>query len=438
MYRILSALVFILLSASSFAQDFNKAKLDSLMDTLEDNDRFMGTVALVHDGKTVYTRAVGFADRESKVLLTPETKFRIGSISKMFTAALIFQAVEEGKINLDQTIDNYFPGIKNADNITVGNLLNHRSGIFNFTNSEDYLKWNTEAKKRKELVDIITKGGSVFEPGSKAEYSNSNYVLLTFILEDVYNKPYSELIDNKIIKPLGLKNTYYGKPANLEKNECYSYSYLGSWKKESETDMSVPVGAGAIVSNPSDLSVFAKALFDGKIISNESLSKMTTINDNYGMGIFKFPFYDRYSYGHTGGIDGFSSMLSFFPEDKLSVALVSNGSRFDNNEIVVALLSAWYGKPFEIPTFKEVSVSEEEIIKYIGNYSSENFPLKIDITNEGKVLIAQATGQPSFPLDPEGNGIFSFKRAGVVLEFYPEEKKMVLKQGGGVFTFFKD
>ena len=395
----------------------------------------MGSVALSYDGQNIYAKAIGYADVETDKKATPETKYRVGSITKMFTSSLIFMAVENGKLTLNKTIDSYFPKIKNASKITIGNLLNHRSGIHNFTSREDYQKWDTEAKTKEELLKIIEEGDSVFEPNSKAEYSNSNYVLLTFILEETFENPYSELIDEKIITPLGLKDTYVGSQIKVTEHEANSYAYAKNWEKKTETDMSIPLGAGAIVSNPKNLNLFVEALFAEKLISKESLDEMKTISDGYGMGIFQVPFYDKKGYGHNGGIDGFTSVLGYFPEDKLSVALTSNGNRYANNDIIIALLSAFYGKPFEVPEFKSITLTAEDLDKYLGVYASTQIPLKITITKNENTLFGQATGQPSFPLDAVETDVFEFAQAGVRLEFKPDNKAMVLKQGGGTFEY---
>jgi len=427
-----------LTSFGIYAQNPDYAKLDSLLSSLEAHDRFMGSVALSQNGKLHYTKAIGYADLLSEKKATVATKYRIGSITKMFTSALVFKALEAKKLKLEQTIEAYFPKIENANKITIGNLLNHRSGIFNFTSRDDYKAWDTEAKTREELMQLIAKGGSVFEPNSKGEYSNSNYVLLTFILEDTFEIPYAEMVHHKIIEPLGLRNTYVGGKTNVAKNEAYSYSFTEGWQKMSETDMSIPLGAGAMVSTPSDLSVFIEALFQGKIISQESLNTMKIISDNYGMGIFQVPFYDKIGFGHNGGIDGFTSVLGYFPEDQLAVALTSNGTRFSNNDIIIAALSSFYGKPFEIPTFKTISITSEDLDPYLGIYASSQIPLKITITKDGNTLIGQARGQPSYPTESVDKDVFEFTPGGVRLDFKPGENSMTLKQGGGVFEYTKE
>ena len=430
--KIKLTLLFGLLFSTSFSQTFNTVKLDSLFQILETKDKFMGSIAVSVNGKLLYTKSIGKDDLETNKLSTISTKYRIGSISKMFTSCLIFKAVEDKKLSLDQTIEKYFPTIENANKISIGNLLNHRSGIHNFTNDENYMRYNTEPKSEKQMIEIIAKGKSDFEPNSKAEYSNSNYVLLSYILEKTYKKAYKELLTSKIIKPLGLKNTYFGNKINIQINECYSYSFEEKWQKEKETDMSIPMGAGAIVSNPTDLVVFIENLFSHKIISQNSLKQMKTLKDNYGMGIFQFPFYDKQGFGHTGGIDGFGSVLSYFPADKLAVALTSNGRVYENNNIMIATLSCYYNKPFEIPTFKNIELKSEDLDKYLGEYSKENFPLKINVTKEGNKLFAQATGQSAFPLEAIEKDIFEFSTANIKMEFNPKDNQMTIIQGGRI------
>ncbi len=421
-----------------FSQNIDKTKLDAYLDTLGNNNKFMGSVAVSQNGKLIYTKSVGFADVESGLKVNENSKYRIGSISKTFTAVLILKAIEENKLNLNQTIDEFFPTIINADKITVNQLLYHRSGIHNFTNDKSYTDWNTHPKTEQELIKIISDAGSDFEPDTKASYSNSNFVLLSFILEKIYKKSYPKLLEEKIIKPIGLKNTYYGKKINTKDNECNSYKFTESWKIEPETDMSIPLGAGGIVSTPVDLTLFSEALFNGKLISTNSLKLMETIQDHFGMGLFQMPFYDKTGFGHTGGIDGFGSMFAHFADNDVSFAYTANGINYNGNDIAIAVLRAVYNKPFEIPDFKSYDITDEELNNYLGIYSSKQIPLKITITKDNKKLMGQATGQLAFPLEATEKDKFKFEQAGIVMEFNPSDKTMILKQNGGIFNFTKE
>jgi CubicO group peptidase (beta-lactamase class C family) len=427
----------ILLTQITYAQDRDWDKLRTYFNTLEENDKFMGSVAIWNEGELAFTHAVGYADVENEVPLTTESRFRVGSISKTFTATLIFMAVEEGKLSLDQTVDSFFPDLQKADSITIAMLVGHRSGIHNITNDPEYFDYNTQPQTRERMLEIVVEAGSDFSPGSKAQYSNSNYLLLTFILEDTYGRPFDVLLEEKITKPIGLDETYIGSAIDMSQNECYSYSYDGNWNKEEETNMSIPLGAGAVVSTPTELVEFIRALFAGKLVNEQSLNQMKDIKDRYGMGLFSFPFGNKTSYGHTGGIDGFSSVFGYFPEEDIAFAMTSNGVNYNPNEISIAVLSEVFGEEYEIPEFIEVEISEEILDSYVGTYTSPDLPLDLTVTREGKTLIAQGTGQSPFTLDAVSTTKFEYKMAGIELEFFPEKNEMILKQGGGSFLFTK-
>lgn len=432
------AVICTIVCTATFAQKFDKTRLDTYFNTLEKNNKFMGSVAVFQNGQIIYTRSAGFSDYENHIKATENSKYRIGSISKTITATLILKAVEEGKITLDKKLADFYPSIKNADMITVEQLLRHRSGIHSFTDDEDYETWNTQPKSEEELLDIISKGNSEFKPDSTFKYSNPNYILLSFILQKIYNKTYAEIVREKIVLPLGLNHTYFGSAINAQNNECYSYSFSGKWEKETETDMSIPMGAGGIVSSPTDMVKFGNALFSGKIISKKSYTQMTNIKDGYGMGLFKLPFYEKEGFGHTGAIDGFSSMLSFYPESGVTFALLSNGNNYSNNQIAITVLSEVFHKPYNIPEFKSFAVTTEDLDKYLGTYITDALPLKLTITKKGATLIAQVTGQQQLLLEATDKDVFSFDKAGIVLKFNTEKKTVILEQGGGEYLFTKE
>lgn len=438
MYKILSAFFFVLaFSNVSYGQELDKAKLDRYFETLESNNKFMGSVALARDGNIIYTKSIGYRDVENQIKADVNTKYRIGSISKTFTTVLVFKAIEANLLSLKTPLAHYYPNIKNADKITLGLLLSHRTGIHNFTNDADFPSWNQEAKTEAEMLEIIEGGGSDFTPDSKTEYSNSNFLLLSYILEKAHNKSYGEILKEHIIAPLQLKHTYLGGAINAEQNEAYSYSYTGDWKKESETDISIPLGAGGIVSTPSDLLLFSEALFKGELVSMASLESMKTLRDNFGMGLFQFPFDGNFGYGHTGGIDGFSSIFSYFEEEDLVYALCSNGNNYNVNEISITVLSAALNQAYSIPSFTSYQAEAGELEQYVGVYASMQMPLKITISTKEAKLFGQASGQPAFPLEASAKDIYKFDLAGLVIEFKPAENSLILKQGGSEFLFKK-
>ena len=435
----LTLAILLLLVKVGIAQvDFDKSKLDTYFDTIDKNNQFMGSVSVSKNGEVIYSKTIGFADVENKIKATENHKYKIGSISKTLTAALTLKGVEENKLKLEQTIDKWFPSIKNADKITLKHLLTHRSGLHNFTDDQDYLTWNTQAKTPEQMVELIAKAGSDFEPDIKASYSNSNYVLLTLILEKAFKKSYPELLKKYITTPLGLKNTYVFGKIDPNKNECKSYKFAGTWQLEPETDSSIPLGAGAIISTPKDLNVFADALFNGKLLTTESLDIMKHIKDGYGAGLFQMPFANKVSYGHSGGIDGFSSSFCHFADGNLSYALISNATKMNNNNISIAVLSAIYGRPYEIPVFSNYSPKPEELDQYLGVYASKQIPLKITFTKNGNSLIGQGTGQQPLALEATEKDKFKFDQVGAKFEFFPLEGKMILRQNGAEITFNKE
>ena len=422
-----------------FTQNIDAQKLDSYFNTLEANNKFMGSTAILKDGDIVYTNHVGYSDIGTKQKPDENTKYRIGSISKVFTAVLMFKAIEDGKIALDETIDSYFPEIENSDKITISNLLHHRSGIHNFTeNKEKFLCYHTRSKTEKEMIEIISRVGSDFKPNEKAAYSNSNYVLLSYILTKIYKKSYANILEDEITRPLKLTNTFFGGKINAGNNECYSYQFEKKWEKMDETDSSIIMGAGGIVSTPTDLINFARALFGNKILSSESVEKMKTIQDNFGMGLFKVQYYDKVSYGHNGEIDGFTSVLRYFPDEDYAFAIVSNGNNYSLNLITISLVNSLFEKYYDIPDFRVYEPKAKELSQYLGVYSSTTFPVKLTVTKSGRHLSIQAPGDSKMNLHATAKGEFKYEPAGIKLKFIPEKQQLIITQFGRTNTLQKE
>ena len=436
----LSFFLIICLNYTVQGQNLNTAKLDSFFNALSAHNKNMGSVAISSNGVVVYQKAIGYSqvNGDIKTPATIKTKYRIGSISKMFTAVMVFQLIEEGKLSLTAPLATWFPQLPNAGKITISEMLDHRSGLHNFTNDSLYASYMTKFQTVADMLSIIEKQKPDFEPDTKAEYSNTNFLLLGYIIEKITGKPYPEALKERVTSKIGLTDTYYGTKANPANNEAYSYTYQDVWKQQPETDMSIPGGAGSIVSTPTDLDKFIEALFAGKLISLASLDQMKTIRDGYGMAMFQIPFYEDRAFGHSGGIDGFSSMLGYFPEDKLAVSYISNGVVYSVNDVMIAVLSIYFNKPFVIPEFKSFRVKTEDLDKYLGNYSSNDVPLKIAITKNNASLIAQATGQQQLALEAVDINKFVFSQASITLEFDPTKGEFTLLQGGKTYLFTKD
>lgn len=412
-------------------------KIDSLLTLLSTNNKFMGSVALREGDKVVFAKAYGYSDIYNKKPSDENTKYKVGSITKPFTAVVVLQLVEEKKLNLSDKLSKFYPKIKNADAITVETLLRHRTGIHEILADSITAQNIGRTHSKQEIVDRIAGYASDFAPDSKYTYSNSNYILLGYIIEDVTKKPYSENVQKRIISKLGLKNTYLPEKIDFAKNEAVSAIYDGKhWETIPEWSNSLAYSAGALASTPSDLTAFMKGLFDGKLINAASLEKMKTLKDTYGLGLISVPFDDKTFYGHTGGIENFRSVVGYEPNSKFGVSLCVNGDNYNRNDIMIGILSIYYGKDYKFPDLTEFKVSEAALKSYVGKYSAADFPLKIAISAENGKLIAQADGQSAFPLEAKSETRFEFKGAGIVLEF--SSGKMNLKQAGMNVDFSKE
>jgi CubicO group peptidase (beta-lactamase class C family) len=409
-------------------------KIDSLMNYYYANNKFMGSVAIREKGEVVFAKAYGFADVENQIPSTVDTKYKIGSVTKMFTSTMLFQLIEEKKLMLTTKLSEFFPKIKNAGKITIGSMLNHKSGIFNFTTDSAFTTYNTKLQSRKDMLDRLYSYPAAFEPDTKAEYSNSNYLLLGYIIQDITKKSYKENVTARIIGKAGLKNTYYFGKINPKKKEAYSYRYVNNeWKKSEEWHESISGGAGALQSTASDLTKFAEALFTNKLIKPESLTEMTQIDMGFGKGVFNFPFGERKFIGHNGGIDGFSSVLAYYPKENVAFSLLLNAQNCDFNELVLGILSSYYKLPYRFPNFKTVEVEDTVLKSYEGNYRNPKLPFTINVKLiDGKLRI-HADEQGTFYVNAISTTEFSHDASGVVMVFSP--KGFTLKQNGAE-TFF--
>lgn len=419
----------------------NTGKLDSFFTILSEKNQAMGSFALHRSGQTVYTRCIGLADSTG----TPapaDARYRVGSITKVFTAVLIHQLVEAGKLTYETRLSDFYPEMPHAAEITIGQMLNHHSGLHNFTNDPEYLRYFEKPKSKAELLDIFSKMTADFSPGAEGNYSNTAYVLLGFIAEKVAGTDYTSLVKTQICDRIGLYNTYVGEKYDAGKKEVQSFDWDNRWAPATCTDLSIPGAAGAIVSTPADLTLFIRQVFHGSLLKKESLDKMLDMHDGFGFGLFSFPFYDQTCYGHTGGIDGFHSMLCYFPEGDVAFAWTGNGEQYDVNNIMLGAMSIYFEKPFSIPVFDSKPMDPAEMAQYIGVYSSKEIALKITIGSENGRLTGQATGQSAFPLDKSADGSFRFDAAGIVMEFGKNAEGLVtdltLKQAGYTLKFDKD
>jgi len=415
------------------------ATLDQLFDRLLEKNKGMGSLVLVKDGDVIYSRSFGYrqiTDNDNEPL-TADTEYRIGSITKMYTAVMIFQLVEEGKLRLTDTLDKFFPQIPNASRITIAQLLSHRSGVPDLQVDDG---WYLQPRTEDEIVAAKAKGQPQFEPGTKTAYSNTGYNLLGYIVEKVDGKSYSDALKDRITSKLGLKDTYVGiGQADPTKNEAIAYKYIGGWVEGSEPDLSIPGGGGSILSTPTDMAIFIKALFDLKLVSQESLNQMLTQRDGEGMGIHSFTFADRTLYGETGGSGSSGAWLNYFPEEKLALAYTTNMKIYPVDEIISDVFDIYWNRPFQIPTFDAFVVSPDVLERYVGIYSIAGTPAKMTVIRDGATLYIKAGDEQSsgVPLEATAENKFTIG-PGTAFEFDVEKGLLIITRGDAETVFTKE
>ena len=334
-----------------FGENFDRNKMDTFFLTLEEQNLGMGSVAIFKNGQLDYQKSFGEADIESSISATPQTKYRIASITKTFTASMIMQLIEENKLTLSTTLDTYFPELPNSNLITIEHLLRHKSGLFNYTDTAYGTDIVTQPATQQQLIDLFIENGTVFQPNEQTLYSNTNYVVLGFIIESIDQKPYSDAFRDRIVIPLGLTNTYNGEAIDTTNNEALSYNpESNDWILATETNTTLVNGTGSIVSNPEDLNTFFQELFDGNVVSASSLEQMkANSTDIYGLGLIAIPFYQKMGFGGTGLLDGFQSISIHFPNDNVSISITLNGVSMSRNDIVIGALSIYSGLEYTLP-----------------------------------------------------------------------------------------
>jgi CubicO group peptidase (beta-lactamase class C family) len=437
LFTILSSL---LLFSWAHAQAVDKAKLDRFLDQLFEKNQAMGELTIVRDGELIYDHTFGFGQMNGGVKqpLTAASRFRIGSITKMFTAIIIYQLAEEKRLNLADKLAKFAPEIPNATKITIAHILGHRSGIHNVFGDPAQEPWRPDQPISKaDLLVRIAKGPPDFEPGTMHRYSNSGYSVLGFVIERVTGKAYEDIVKERISSRVGLNDTYVtDAPIDVAKGEALTYrAFADGWRQSSsENHPTIRFAAGSIVSTTADMAKFMKALFDGKLISPESLETMKTQREGEGMGMAAFTWEGRTFYGESGGDATTGAWVAYLPEEKLAIAYATNAKVYSVSEIMKGVAAIYYNRPFEIPAFEKIEVSPETLEKYIGVYVSP--PARFTITREGSTLHVQpASASKPAPMEAKSETVFQITK-GVTMEFDTEKGQMTLKrpQGERVFT----
>ena len=333
--RLAIALVLVTVSAATAptfalrvsAGEQDVARMEQVIQGHVSAGTFMGTVLVARDGAVVLDKAYGMANLELDVPNTTATKFRLGSITKQFTAASILLLEERGKLKIDDKVKTYLPDAPMAwDRITVFNLLTHTSGIPNFTALADYGTIKLSARTAEASVAAVRDKTLDFGPGEKMSYSNSGYLVLGAIIEKVSGQSYEKFVTENIFTPLGMNDSGYDSNTALIKRRASGYVRTpAGYVNAGYIHMSIPHAAGALYSTTGDLLKWEQALFAGKVVSKASLDRMITpFKNDYALGLTSTLDKGRRVIAHGGGIDGFNTHLAYYPETRTVIVALSN------------------------------------------------------------------------------------------------------------------
>jgi CubicO group peptidase (beta-lactamase class C family) len=373
------------------APDFAK-QAEAMVAPFTEAGVFSGTVLVAVDGKPVFRKAYGLANREWNVPNTPDAKFRIGSITKQFTATAILQLAEQGKLSIDDPVSKYYPSAPPAwSKITIRHLLTHTSGIPTYTALPGFFDRQARMPfKPEELVKLTQDKPLDFAPGTNYAYDNSGYVLLGVIVEKASGEPYAKYVQEHIFAPLGMKDTGYDSDRTIIAKRAAGYDVgPGGALNAAFLDMSVPFSAGSLYSTVDDLLIWDQALYAAKPLKAESLKAMfTDYGHKYGFGFQIDSKWDHPRIAHGGGINGFITEFERYPLDRLTVIVLSNIENPAPNTIAPRLAGLCLGAQV-LP--KQAGLPPAQLDAYVGDYEPAPGVI-VHVAREGDHLAAVAPG----------------------------------------------
>ncbi|WP_105180372.1 serine hydrolase domain-containing protein [Pseudoalteromonas sp. T1lg21] len=355
--------VFYLLAISSLAHSQNmQAEMADFINGFHNFKQFNGNVLVAKDGKVLFEQSVGYANFEWDIKHSNKSKFRIGSITKQFTAILILQLAQDGKLKLDDHLATYLPDYRQdiATKITLRQILNHTSGLGNYTQAKSFRdEYSRNPYSVDEFIRLLCSDDLVFEPGTDFRYSNSGYFILGAVIEKVTGQKYQDVLQKNILDPLDMKDTGYDSHNKIIKFRVSGYDNgLAGYSNTDYLDMSIPYAAGSMYSTARDLLKWDHALYTDKLLNNEYKKQMYHVSEqrNYALG-WEVTSLDESTYGkaltriqHGGGINGFNAFISRIIEDKLLVIILNNTGGAPLTPMTNGLLAIYYGKPYEKAT----------------------------------------------------------------------------------------
>lgn len=375
------------------------------------------SVAVARDGEIIFAQGYGEADVEMGVAAGPETVYRIGSLTKQFTAAIVMRLVEAGEVSLDDSITEYLPDYPTqGHHVTVRHLLNHTSGIKSITGVDPGFR-HREFRldlSDEELLDLFAELPFDFEPGEEYRYNNSGYVLLGMIIEEATGTPYAAYVERELLEPLGLDHTWYCDNRRVIPNRAEGYAYDdGELVNSRYLSMRIPGAAGALCSTVGDLVRWTRLLHGGRVVSPESLRQMTdstvlstgeTVSYGYGLDVGRL--LGRPVVVHGGSTSGFVGYLVHYPDDGLTIAVLMNSVSGQRYAVAEALSRTAFG--MERVVVPDLPLTAEDIARYEGTYTlrAGSRTLDLRVFGDDGQLKAQPAGQGVTRLRYQGDHTF--------------------------------
>lgn len=343
----------------AYSQD-KVSQIETLIQAYNDLGQFNGSVLVAKSGKVIYKKGFGLANREWNIPNKPNTKFRLGSITKQFTSMLVLQLVVQGKIDLQGKLSNYLPYYRKdtGSEVTIHHLLTHSSGIPSYTSIPNFFEEiSRDPYPVEEFVKKYCSGDLQFEPGARYVYNNSGYFILGAIIEEITGETYEEILQKNIFSPLGMKNSGYDRHGPVIPNRATGYSNaFEGYMNAPYLDMSLPYAAGSLYSTVEDLYIWDKALYTDKLLSDEMKEIMFTphiANYGYGWGIRQKSLPDSKekltSIAHGGGINGFNTLIERLVDEKHLIVLLNNTPGANLGQMSDAIIRILYDKPYDLP-----------------------------------------------------------------------------------------
>lgn len=425
-------------SAAAAESAPNLARMDQVIRSFVSKKQFMGTVLVARGDHVLLSKGYGFANLEWGIPNSPDTKFRLGSITKQFTAASILLLQERGKLSVHDLLKKYVPDAPPAwDKITLFNLLTHTSGIPNFTALPDYRSFSLLPQTPAQLLARFRDKPLDFEPGTRWSYSNSGYAVLGYVIEKVSAESYAQFVQKNIFDRLGMRDSGYDSNSKIIERRASGYVLSSSGLlNASYVDMTVPFAAGGLYSTTLDLWRWERALFGGRLLSPASLEQMVTpFKHDYAFGLEVHTMNGVEVIEHSGGINGFNTALAYYPQIELAVVVLGNVNGTAPDQIAEYLGALAQGKPVELPSERRtVSVDARILAGYVGDYAL-NPKFLISITRDGDRLFEQATGQPKLEIFPSSEKEFFLKVVDAQITFVTSgagtrATALILHQGG--------